>query len=135
MSKTNGKCNERSLFYYRRLARVRSYVQENFNQEITLDKAAKAAAMEATYFATFFREKVGISFFEWLRRIRIEKAADLLARDDLSVSEVAFEVGFGSIRTFERVFKATTGMTPSAAKRRARRGERQIPSDAAKQAV
>lgn len=131
MSKNNGEFNERAFFYYRRLAQVRSFVNENFSQEITLVIAAQAAAMETTYFATFFKEKIGISFFEWLRRVRIAKASELLRSGELSVSEVAFEVGFGSIRTFERVFKASTGMTPSAAKRATHRRVKNLPPKAA----
>lgn len=135
MSKSNGACNERAFFYYRRLARVRNFIRENYSQEITLAKAAQAAAMETTYFATFFREKVGVSFFDWLRRVRIEKAADLLRKGELSVSEIAFEVGFGSIRTFERVFKASTGMTPSAARKAALRRSKESSPEAVKIAL
>ncbi len=130
MSRFNGGCNERAFLYYRRLARVRNFVEENYSQEITLAKAAQAAAMETTYFATFFREKVGLSFFDWLRRIRIEKATELLRKGELSVSEIAFDVGFGSIRTFERVFKSSTGMTPSAARRAARNRTERSPLEA-----
>lgn len=135
MSRNNGRGQEKALFYYRRLARVREFVCCNYTQEITLRKAAEVAAMETTYFATFFREKVGISFFDWLRRFRVERANELLLKNELSVAEVAFEVGFGSIRTFERVFKASTGMTPSAAKKAACGRSKESPSEAVKLAL
>lgn len=135
MSRNNGRGQEKALFYYRRLARVREFVCCNYTQEITLRQAAEVAAMETTYFATFFREKVGISFFDWLRRFRVERANELLLKNELSVAEVAFEVGFGSIRTFERVFKTFTGMTPSAAKRSAHHRSEKSPPKTARRAV
>lgn len=97
--------------YYTSLRKVHRYVADHYPEPLSLAKAARVAGVERTYFSTFFREKVGISFTAWLRHFRIKRAIRLMREHDLQISEVAFEVGFGDLRTFERAFKKCTGRT------------------------
>ena len=62
------------------------------------------AAMEKTYFSSFFHSKVGITFSNWLQYLRVAQAVKLLETGDYSITEVAFQVGFNDLRTFERTF-------------------------------
>ena len=109
--------NEKAFTYYGRLKKIRDFVNENYAEEIPLQKAAQIAAMERTYFSTFFRQKVGITFSEWLRLLRVSRAIEMISTSNYSISHVAFAVGFGDLRTFERAFKQYTGKTPSEFKR------------------
>ena len=77
-----------------------------------LEKAAGIAALEKSYFSSYFRAKIGITFTDWLRQVRVRKATELLKAEDFSITEVAYEVGFADLRTFERAFKKHTRMTP-----------------------
>ena len=76
----NDSVNQTALQYYSSLKRVKEHVDKNYSQHLSLEKAAGIAAMEKTYFSTFFREKVGITFTDWLRRIRVAKAIDIMKR-------------------------------------------------------
>ena len=105
---TNGEVFD----YYPRLNRLREYVEQSYSEPISLKKAASIAALESSYFSSYFRAKVGITFTDWLRQVRIRKAMKLMKASDFSITEVAFEVGFGDIRTFERAFKQYTRRTP-----------------------
>ena len=105
---TNGEVFD----YYPRLNRLREYVEQSYSEPISLGKAAGIAALESSYFSTYFHAKVGITFTEWLRQVRIEKAMELLKARDFSITHIAYEVGFGDLRTFERAFKKHTRMTP-----------------------
>jgi AraC-like DNA-binding protein len=98
--------------YYPRLNRLRDYVEQSYSEPIPLERAASVAALESSYFSSYFRAKVGITFTDWLRQVRVEKAMDLMKTRDFSITEVADEVGFGDLRTFERAFKKHTRMTP-----------------------
>ena len=98
--------------YYPRLKRLHQYVEQTYSEAVPLEKAAGIAALESSYFSTYFRAKVGITFTEWLRQVRIEKAMELMKASDSSITEVTYEVGFGSLGAFERVFKKHTRMTP-----------------------
>jgi len=97
--------------YYSRLQRVKEHVDEYYSEEISLEKAAGIAATEKTYFSTFFRQKVGITFTDWLRRLRVAKAIEILKTRNQSICDIAFEVGFGDLRSFERAFKRYTNLT------------------------
>ncbi len=119
MSGLNG--TDQKLFdYYPRLKRLRQYVEQSYSEPIPLEKAAGIAALESTYFSSYFRAKVGITFTDWLRQVRVKKAVELMKARDFSITEVAYEVGFGDLRTFERAFKKHTQMTPIAFKNSAR---------------
>jgi len=105
---TNGEVFD----YYPRLNRLREYVEQSYSEPISLKKAAGIAALERSYFSSYFRTKVGITFTEWLRQVRITKAMELMKAGDFSITHIAYEVGFGDLRTFERAFKQRTLMTP-----------------------
>ena len=111
MSELNGT-NGQVFDYYPRLKRLREYVEQNYSEPISLKKAAGIAALESSYFSSYFRAKVGITFTDWLRQVRIRKAMELMKARDFSITHIAYEVGFGDLRTFERAFKQHTRMTP-----------------------
>ena len=103
--------NNGAFEYYSRLRRVKEHVDEYYSEEISLEKAAQIAATEKTYFSTFFHQKVGITFTDWLRRLRVAKAIEILKTRNQSICDIAFEVGFGDLRSFERAFKRYTNLT------------------------
>jgi len=98
--------------YYPRLKKLREYVEQRYTERIPLEKAASIAALESSYFSTYFRAKVGITLTGWLRQVRIEKAMELMKAGDFSITEIAYEVGFADLTTFGRAFKKHTRMTP-----------------------
>ena len=106
------------FLYYVRLGRVRKFVTENIAERITLETVADLAGLEKKYFCRFFKEKVGISFKPWLRKLRVSAAKRLLRSRNYQISEVAGRVGYDYLVTFERAFKAETGLTPSDYKKR-----------------
>ncbi len=106
--------------YYPRLKRLREYVEQTYSEPISLGNAASIAALESSYFSTYFRAKVGITFTQWLRQVRIEKAMELMKASDFSITHIAYKVGFGDQQTFGRAFKKHTRMTPMEFKKSAR---------------
>ncbi len=104
--------NEGAFEYYGSLRRVRKYVMENFPKKITLAAVARVASMERTYFSAFFHRKVGVSFRDWLRELRIQKAMWIMSECDDPIARVGRAVGFSQIRSFERAFKKATQQTP-----------------------
>ena len=73
--------NADAFHYYTCLDKVRSFVEKNYSKEISLEKTAAVACMERTSFSRFFGSKVGISFTQWLRRVRIAKAQELMRKE------------------------------------------------------
>lgn len=108
------KINHQAFEKDKRLNKVLRFVEDHYDERIPLKEAARVAAMEATYFSTFFRQKVGINYLDWIHHLRVAKAISLLEDENLSITDVAFQVGFNDLRTFQRVFKKHTLATPSA---------------------
>ncbi len=105
---------DRSPFrYYERLDRVAGYIRVNLSHPISLTEAARVASLEPKYFSVYFKKRVGLCFRDWLFTLRIEQAKKLIASRDLSITDVASAVGFGSLRSFERNFKKQVGVAPA----------------------
>lgn len=93
------------------------YIEENISNEITLEDIAKHANISKYHFCRLFKKRIGKSPFNFVRFMRIEKAKELLERDNLSISMAAVDVGFNDVGSFIKQFKKITGMTPSTYKR------------------
>jgi len=100
--------------YYDRLAPVLQFVNAHITKPISLDTAAKVAGLERKYFSTFFHSKVGLTFTEWIRILRVERGMELMRAHDDSISRIAFAAGFRDVRTFQRAFKRYVGVSPTA---------------------
>jgi len=95
------------------IARARSYIAEHQSEEISLKEVARAVNTSAFYFCKMFKQSIGLTFTDYLARVRVEKVKDLLCNPHKRVSEAAFEAGFQSLSQFNRVFKKIEGMSPS----------------------
>ncbi len=95
------------------ISRARAYIRENQAENLSLSQVARAVNTSTFYFCKMFKKATGLSFTEYLSRVRVEKAKNLLLNPNLRVSEIAFEVGFQSLTHFNRVFKKVTGQSPT----------------------
>lgn len=98
--------------YYRRIRKVKDYIETSDLSRVSLSDAAELAGLEKKYFSRFFKDKTGICFRDWIARIRIKRSQTMLMERDYTVTETCFAVGFRDLRTFERAFKKHAGMTP-----------------------
>lgn len=95
------------------IKRAREYIHEHQTEDLSLGQVAKAVNTSTFYFCKIFKKYTGISFTDYLSRVRIEKAKNLLLNPNLRVSEIAYEVGFQSLTHFNRVFKRILGQSPT----------------------
>ncbi|WP_309396403.1 PocR ligand-binding domain-containing protein [Cerasicoccus maritimus] len=95
------------------VANAKKYIQDRYQDQLSLDDAAKAVNASTRHFCKVFKQATGITFTDYLSRVRVEKAKTMLANPNLRVSEIAFGVGFDSISQFNRSFKRITGQTPT----------------------
>jgi YesN/AraC family two-component response regulator len=89
------------------------YIEKNLSHEITLDDIAKEANLSKYHFCRLFKKRVGMTPLRFATFMRIEKAKELLKKDDHNISTAAATVGFNDISSFIKQFKRLTGMTPS----------------------
>lgn len=102
-----------------RLARVLKWVHEQHATAITLEQAANEATMSKTYFCRWFSKINGCTFIEYLNRLRIEQACQMLVFSDKTVGEIAYASGFENISHFNRVFRAVKKQSPTALRQQA----------------
>lgn len=91
---------------------VTSYVSQHLQKDISLKDVAAAMNYEYHYFSTLFNQAFSLKFKQFVNLLRIENACRLLVDSQTSVTQVSEACGFGSIRNFNRVFKAVYGCTP-----------------------
>jgi AraC-like DNA-binding protein len=100
------------------VARARVFIAEHHADEVALGDVAKAVNMSAFYFCKTFKRSTGMTFTDYLARVRVEKVKNLLLNPHKRVSEAAFEAGFQSLSQFNRVFRRVAGEAPSAYRER-----------------
>ena len=99
------------------LCRLLAYVEAHYREDISLHSAARAIGYSPNYLSRFFHAAVGMHFRRYLNQYRIQYACQLLEEGGLSVSQIALECGFQSIRSFNRAFAEQMGRTPTQARR------------------
>lgn len=95
------------------IRRLEIILQGSPHIAVTLDDMARFLNMERTHCCRVFQKITGQSFSAWLRRIRIEKAQELLRQDGITITDVAHVVGYEDITTFSRNFRKMSGLTPT----------------------
>ncbi len=98
----------------RTISGARRYIEEHQGEKMSLGQVAKAVNTSSFHFCRTFKKVTGLNFTEYLSRVRIGKARNLLLNPNLRVTEVAYGVGFQSLPHFNRVFKRVAGMSPTA---------------------
>lgn len=89
------------------------YIHENYNKNITIDEISDYLNINKSYFCNLFKESTGVTFSYFLNYLRIEKSKNLLLNTDLSLLDIAIEVGYNSQNYFTIIFKKYLNQTPS----------------------
>jgi AraC-like DNA-binding protein/ligand-binding sensor protein len=100
------------------IARARAYIAEKHAEELSLGEVSHVVNMSAFYFCKTFKKSTGMTFTDYLARVRVEKVKNLLLNPHKRVSEAAYEAGFQSLSQFNRVFRRIAGEAPSAYRER-----------------
>lgn len=94
------------------ISKSKEYINLNYKKDITLNEIAKEVNYSKSHFSYLFKAVTGQTFVEYLNKVRIEKAIELLRNTDKNIIEVSYDVGYNSVANFNKNFKAITGLTP-----------------------
>lgn len=97
---------------HKKISEVTTYINEHFNEDITLHSIASKFYMNAYYLCRTFKEVTGFNFTGYLNTVRIRASEELLTTTNLSILEVATTVGYTNSTHFGRVFKQHLGLSP-----------------------
>ncbi|NUU59348.1 AraC family transcriptional regulator [Paenibacillus agri] len=101
--------------FYRKVEEIMQYIQQNYNDNnLSVEVLAERAGYTPNYLSKIFKEVTGINSSEYIRKVRIDKAKELLRSDEYRVSDVAELCGYTNSSHFYSAFKKQVGLTPSA---------------------
>ncbi|MFS4445305.1 AraC family transcriptional regulator [Maribacter sp. 2307UL18-2] len=96
-----------------KINKVYEYVFQHIQEGVKLEAAASVLNMAPNSFCRFFKKKTGLTFMEYVKRVRVGIAAKLLAETDKQVTQICFESGYNNLANFNFYFKNIMGKTPS----------------------
>lgn len=96
-----------------RINRIIKYINDNLDDGVTLDEIADVEDMSIYYLSRFFKQIIGMTFQDYKNQKRVDKAVRLLTNTDDTITSVAFQSGFPSIKALNSIFKRYHGCAPS----------------------
>ena len=93
--------------------KAREYIEKHKTEELALADVAKAAGASVFHFCKVFRKATGLTFTDYVARVRVEDARTQLLNPNQRISEIAYDVGFQSLTQFNRTFKRVFGQSPT----------------------
>lgn len=97
----------------KRIASIHEYLMNHYKEEIDLDKLAELVSLAKGSLCRLFKSEMGTTIFEYLNKIKVDYACNLLMDEDLSIVDVSFDSGFNNLSHFNKQFKKQTKLTPS----------------------
>ena len=95
------------------LRHAERFVEQNYMRPVSLEEMADYCNFSKYYFSHYFKKVTGVSFFYYLTVYRLERAMGLMKSTNHSMTEISYQCGFGSTRSFNRLFKKHFGVTPT----------------------
>ncbi|MBQ9142774.1 MAG: helix-turn-helix transcriptional regulator [Lachnospiraceae bacterium] len=99
--------------YVQKFNNLMDYIDEHYMEDLNLEDIAESIGFSKFHFSRLFKQYTNFTFCDYLCYRRIKVAEELLAKPDLSITEIALQAGFPSISTFNRLFKQHKNCTPS----------------------
>jgi AraC-like DNA-binding protein len=93
--------------------KAREYITKNRRQSLSLTEVASVSGASVFHFCKVFKKTTGLTFTDYVARVRLEDAKTQLLNPSRRISEVAYDVGFRSLTQFNRVFKRVFGQSPT----------------------
>jgi AraC-like DNA-binding protein len=104
-----------------RIEEAEGYIRDRYAEELSLPEIASHFGFNPSYFSRLFARHVGVHVFEYLNRVRIQKSCLLLKRSTISITEIAFSVGYNNLSHFNRYFRRIMRMSPREFRDRSRK--------------
>ena len=96
-----------------RFQKLIDYVEKNYSEKITIEKAAKIVNLSCYHFCKMFKKATGRTFIEFLNLYRVNVSEELLRKTTLPITHIAEKVGFCNINYFDKIFKQYKNYSPS----------------------
>ena len=91
---------------------VKKYVEEHFGEPLTLEELSQVVDLSPTYLSTIFKKDTGMTFLEYLSKVRMDMAKKLLKETNDTVADICGKVGYSDVRYFTKTFTKYAGLKP-----------------------
>jgi two component transcriptional regulator, AraC family len=88
------------------------YINRNFNRNIDLESVSEYIHLNPQYFSRYFKSHIGMTFIDYITKLRIKRAKELLIKTDKSIKEISLEIGYTDAAYFSKVFSKHEGISP-----------------------
>ena len=95
------------------IEQAKQYIEDNYDKDIGLDEVAGHVFLSSIYFSHIFKQKTGGNFVDYLVKVRMRNAMELLKSPQYKIYEVSEKVGYKNTKYFYKLFKGFTGLTPA----------------------
>ena len=95
------------------IRQVKTYIEENYNQDVNLDSLSRLVFLNPIYLSSMFKQETGISITDYIIEVRLKKAKELLADTPMFIGEIASAVGYKDTRYFSKLFLKHVGIKPT----------------------
>lgn len=97
----------------RPIRQAKQYIQNHFQEPITMDEVSSAVGLSSAYFSVLFKKEEGEGFAKYLINLRVEEAKRLLRETNYSVAEICHQIGYNDIKHFTHTFEKAAGVKPA----------------------
>jgi two-component system response regulator YesN len=101
-----------------KIDKAKRFMARNCYKKVSLEDAASSVALSPKYFSRVFKDIAGIGFNEYRSEIRVREARSLLKNSGLNIYQISHKIGYENTESFTRLFKSSTGLTPSGYRKR-----------------
>lgn len=101
-------CTPKSVYY-----RIKEYIDDHYTEALSIEDIASRFYFTSEHIIRVFKKEAGLTPYQYIKKLRLAHARKLLLLSNLSVNEIAKEIGYSSVSTFCAQFRETFGMTPA----------------------
>src|SRR5699024_8475816 len=94
------------------MRQIKHFLVENYHQTISLDEAAEMIHLSSNYFSNVFKQEFGVTFTDYITKLRMEKAKELIIENTYALKEISYLIGYKDPNYFSRVFKKYFHQSP-----------------------
>lgn len=99
--------------HYKTVSQLKQIIQHKYDKKLTIEDLAKETYLAPNYLSTLFKQETGVTINEYLMRVRVEKAKEIILDTNKRIVDISLAVGYADPAYFTKVFKRYTGMSPS----------------------
>lgn len=94
------------------MAEAKRYVMNHIGEKVGMDEMARRLGLNPTHFSRLFKIETGLTYIEFVTKLKMERAQELLNQTNITIVDIAEQLGYDNVSYFIKLFRNFSGMTP-----------------------